>query len=122
MHPDHALLAYDHVLINVAFITSVLFTPVVSLFWPWWRESWGQNIVALETCIAGTLFSSWLFIDWGISSDILQWVTAAFLTLVVLIIIWRTVMIWHAQRYVTEDERSPVHERAAESQPDGDPA
>lgn len=122
MQPDHFLLSYDHVLINVAFITSVLFTPVVSFFWPWWQESWGQNIVALEACIGGTLLSSWLFIDWGISSDVLQWVTASFLTLVVLIIIWRTVMIWHAQRYSAENKRSPAPDGTGDPEPDGEPA
>lgn len=111
MQPDHALVVYDHVLINAAFIVSLLFTPVVSLFWPWWKEWWGQNIVALELCIAGTLLSSWLYIDFGVNSDVLQWLTAGFLTLIVLVIVWRTALIWYTQRY-----------RATESEPPAEPA
>lgn len=104
MQPDHALLVYEHVLINVAFITSVLFTPVVSVFWPWWDEPWGQNIVVLELCIAGSLLSSWLFIDFGINALVFQWFTAACLTLVPLIIAWRMMLIWKAQRLAAAEQ------------------
>lgn len=120
MQPDHALLVYEHVLVNVAFLTSVLFAPVVSAFWPWWEESWGQNIVLLELCIAGSLFSSWLFIDFGVNVDSLQWVTAAFLTLIPLIIIWRTVLIWLTQRQAAREREAarsvppPVPEQCTE--------
>lgn len=98
MHPDHVLAAYDSVLVNVAFFASVLFTPVVSAFWPWWREWWGQNIVLLELCISGTLFGSFLYTDFGVDSDALMWVTSVFLTAIPVIIVWRAAMIWHAQR------------------------
>ncbi len=98
MPQDHVLTVIDHVLINAAFITSLLFVPVTSVYWPWWQSWWGRNIVILELCIAGTLFSSWLFLDFGISSDALQWVAAFFLTIIVGIVIWRAVMIWFEQR------------------------
>lgn len=114
MQPDHALLIYDHVLINAAFIISVLFAPVVSAFWPWWQEQWGQNIVALELCIAGTLLSSFLFVDFGINTVVLQWVTAGFLTLVPLVIVWRTALIWYAQRYQEARAEQPPPEPVPE--------
>jgi hypothetical protein len=88
----------DHVLINVAFITSALFTPVTSLFWPWWQSTWGWNIVTLEACIAGTLLASWLFLDFGVDFQALQWITAVFLALIIVVITWRAVMIWREQR------------------------
>lgn len=98
MQPGHALVIYEHVLVNVAFLVSALFTPAVSFFWPWWNGQWGQNIVLLELCIAGSLLSSWLFIDFGMGGAVFQWLTVSFLTLIPVIIIWRTALIWKAQR------------------------
>lgn len=113
MPQDHVLVIIDHVLINAAFITSVLFVPVTSAYWPWWQSWWGRNIVILELCIAGTLLGSWLFLDFGISSVAFQWIAAFFLTAIVGIIVWRAVMIWFEQRKGARehsDYPNPRHE------------
>lgn len=107
MQPDHILAAYEHILINVGFVISLLFAPVNSLWWPWWQEHWGWNIVTLEMCIAGDLLSSFLFIDFHVASDALQWVTAFSLTLTVIIIVWRSLMIWQTQREALMAARQP---------------
>lgn len=105
MQASHALLVYSHWLINVGFIVSLLFAPLNSLWWPWWQQAWGWNIVSLEACIAGDLLSSFLFVDFHVALESLQWVTITSLTLTIAIIIWRTAMIWRTQRLVTFDAR-----------------
>jgi hypothetical protein len=110
---SHVLMVVDHVLINAAFITSLLFVPVTSAYWPWWQSWWGRNIVILELCIAGTLLGSVLFLDFGISSVAFQWIAAFFLTAIILIVIWRAVMIWAEQRKGARehsDYPNPRHE------------
>lgn len=120
MPANHILLSVDHVLINIAFVASVVFTPMTSAYWPWWKSWWGRNIVMLETCIAGDLLASWLFIDFGIASFILQWVTAVFLALTVSIIVWRAIMIWVEQRKGADDDDSAAsHATAADGRPAG---
>lgn len=116
MQPGHALLLYEHVLVNVAFVISALFTPVVSLFWPWWESQWGQNIVSLELCIAGSLLSSWLFIDFGMDGAFFQWLTALFLTMIPFIITWRTVLIWRIQRQAMRDKRETAQARCQDAE------
>ena len=93
-----ALIAVDHVLVNLAFFVSVIFAPVTSMYWSWWESWWGRNIVALEACIAGTLFGSFLYVDFGIDSIVIRWVQAIFLALVIVVVAWRMVMIWMTQR------------------------
>lgn len=112
--PDRFLLAYSHWLINIGFAASVLFAPLNSLWWPWWREAWGWNIVSLEVCIAGDLISSVLFVDFHLTSDMLQWATIVFLTLTIAIIIWRSIMIWRIQRAAAPE--SSTRQRAGDEE------
>lgn len=86
------------VLANVTFFTSLLFPAVTAFFWRWWASAWGRNIVSLELGIAVTLLPAVLFRDFGTDDLALRWVQVTALATVPLIVIWRTVMIWLAQR------------------------
>jgi len=91
--------------INACFVVSLLFPVVTRLYWPWHKSSWGWNIVMLEIGIAAAIFPSWLFIDFGISSQTLELIQAIALALVFVNVVWRAVMIWISQRDgVLDDE------------------
>lgn len=84
--------------VNACFLVSMLFPVVTWFFWPWHESSWGWNIVLLEIGIAGTLFPSWLLVDFHVTDLPLEWVQVVFLALVPVNVIWRTVIIWRVQR------------------------
>lgn len=84
--------------VNLAFWGAVLFPAAVGLIWPWWRDWWGQNMVALDLCVAGTTLGLVLRYDWGVKSVSLAWVDVVSLSLSFVVIAWRAVMIFRAQR------------------------
>ncbi len=92
------LLAIAHAEIMAGFWVSLLFPVVTRFFWPWHLSWWGWNTVLLELSIAGTLFPSWLYLTFHVSSIGLLWCQVIFLALVVANVVWRTVMIWRTQR------------------------
>lgn len=98
MTQEQLLAEVGGVLANVTFFTSLLFPVVTAFFWPWWASAWGRNIVSLELGIAVTLLPAVLYRDFGTDSLALRWVQVAALATVPLIVIWRVVMIWRAQR------------------------
>lgn len=88
------------------FMTSLLFTPVTSLFWPWWKSTWGWNIVSLEFCIALALLAPWLRFAFGIrtsSNALAAWLEVAAVLLCGMIVAWRAVMIYLTQRAMAQD-------------------
>jgi len=95
---DNPLLMAVHWEVNGGFLVSLLFPLVTRIFWPWHLSWWGWNTVLLELSIAGTLFPSCLHIDFSITSSPLEWTQVAFLGLVIVNVLWRTVMIWRTQR------------------------
>lgn len=97
-------------LINIAFFTGLLFPVVTRAYWPWERSWWGRNIVALELCISLTLLGSVLRIDLGINSFslLLGWTGMAGLSSVVVVVIWRSIMIYHDQRQGAIRERQVI--------------
>lgn len=94
----HALVKIIEWEINVGFSSSLLFPLVTRFFWPWHLSAWGWNTVLLELSIAGTLFPSFLHIDFGIIDLPLEWSQVVFLALVIVNVLWRTVIIWRTQR------------------------
>jgi hypothetical protein len=93
--------------VNVCFLVSVLFPVVTWFFWPWHESSWGWNIVLLEIGIAGTLFPSWMHIDFQVTDLPLEWMQVIFLALVPANVIWRTVIIWRVQRAGAREPSPP---------------
>lgn len=84
--------------VNLAFWSAVLFPAVIGLIWPWWRDWWGQNMIALDLCIAGTTLGLVLRYDWSVRSVSLAWVDVVSLSLSFAVIAWRAAMIFRAQR------------------------
>jgi hypothetical protein len=84
-----------------SFLASALFTPVTSVFWPWWQTSWGWNIVTLELCVSLALLYPWLHYAFGltVAAYPFAWMQAASIALVGAVVIWRTVLIWQTQRH-----------------------
>lgn len=84
--------------INIGFGVSTVFPVITRFFWPWHRSWWGWNTILLELSIAGCLLPSFLYLDFGISGNALEWSTVVFLGLVITNVVWRTVIIWNTQR------------------------
>jgi hypothetical protein len=103
-----------------AFIVSLLF-PLVGLpalkfwphwrigFWPWWKTGFGINVVSLEFVIAVALLPSFLHRIAGLSATTYAflWLQAVSICLVPVVIIWRAVIIWHAQRDPAREAEVP---------------
>jgi hypothetical protein len=83
--------------VNAGFLISLLFPIVTRLYWPWNESWWGINIIALEMAIAGTLFPSFVFLDFGVDDLALRWFQVVSLGAVIATLIWRAVMIWLTQ-------------------------
>lgn len=82
------------------FFISLVFVPVVSSFWSWWRTAFGQSLVLLEVLIALTLLPATvkrLFgLDAGTRFDL--WFTVVALWLVGITIIGRAWVLYKIQR------------------------
>jgi hypothetical protein len=102
--------------VNLSFWSSLVFLVFTTAIWPWWKDWWGQSMMAFDLCISGAVFPSLLSVDWSVHGTGRLWVTVVFLLLVPVVIGWRTVMIFRAQRLpgktdkVTEADSLPVTE------------
>lgn len=93
----------DEYIIWFSFLLSVLFTPVATLMWRWWKHPWGVNIVTLELAIAFALLPAWLSVAFGLRHAavyVFAWVQLASVALVGVVIISRLLLIWKTQRRV----------------------
>lgn len=80
---------------NVAFWASITFLVSISIIWPWWKSSWGANIVLLELGISLALLPGVFSYDFGVHISTIAggWVDVAALWLIAVIIVWRGGMI-----------------------------
>ena len=95
---DQPLIDFVEWSVNLAFWASVAFPFVIAVIWPWWKDWFGQTMVAVDTCFAGAALGLVLRYDWGVKSVSLAWADAIALSLSFLVIVWRTVMIFRQQR------------------------
>lgn len=95
---DQPLIDAAEWVINVSFWAAILFPAITALIWPWWRDWWGQAMVAFDLAIAGTVFPDVLAFDWGVRGTVLVWLQVVFLSFSPLILLWRTAMIYRVQR------------------------
>lgn len=98
MTQAHLLHDLDEYVLWFAFTASLVFTPLMSLIWPWWRHAWGVNIVTLEIAIAVALLIPWLRLVFRLDGLAFQWIQLAAVTYVGLVIMWRMALIWRGQR------------------------
>lgn len=111
--------------VNFAFWAAIAFPVLIGMIWPWWRDWWGQNMIALDLAIAVAVVGAVLRYDLGIRFTGLAWVDVVSLALVFFIIVWRGVMIFRTQRAgVTTyaDNPAAVVPAAPAAVPDPDPA
>lgn len=89
-----------NILIIVIFCTSALFTPVVSLYWPWWKNGLGRSIVAKAIAMALVFLFPMLHVLFGAEFKSIgyQWFELACFGMVPVIFVWRAVAIWRLQR------------------------
>lgn len=98
---DQPLIDAVQWLINVGFAVSVLAPAVTASFWPWWRTKpsfWGWTIMSFDLAFGLVLLPSFVEIDFGFHFVILIWLQLVFISLSVLLVAWRTVMIYLTQR------------------------
>ena len=84
-----------------AFLASVLFVVVYTAMAPWWRTSIGRALVAMDAGLALTLAPSSLHMIFGLTvtaSAGFGWYYLASLPLVAGSTLWRTWIIYRAQR------------------------
>jgi hypothetical protein len=87
------------VAVLVAFFVSALFPVAVAVFWPWWDHALGWNIVSLDSAVAVALFPAFLRrIGVNLTPLEILVVSALSITVVPIIIAWRAVVIYNAQK------------------------
>lgn len=95
----HFLAVWAAAAVGVAFWTCLLWPAIVRVFWPWNRDAWGWNMVLKCEMIALALLPGILRLEFGISPGIgLLYVEVVAITLIPVILGWRTWIIWKAQR------------------------
>jgi hypothetical protein len=100
----------------VAFLASLAFVVVYSLMAPWWRSPIGRALIMLDASLALTLAPSVLHHLTGISiiaSTGFAWYYLVTLTMVAASTIWRTWIIYRAQRPAA----APVTDETARAAP-----
>lgn len=88
------------VVVQVTFLVSALFTPAVSWFWPWWQHHIGRTVAAEAAALALLTMPACLHFWVGLDSSALafQWLEVACLAAVPVILIWRAITTYTAQR------------------------
>jgi hypothetical protein len=89
---------------QVTFWISFAFPFVMSLFWPWWKNPWGWNIMALETVIWLSLVPTPLHALFGLAyGPVLSWIQVVAVFTAGAVVLWRGVLIFLAQRQPSEE-------------------
>jgi hypothetical protein len=104
------------IIVNVTFVVSVLFTPVVSLFWPWWKHGLGRTAAAEAICLALAFLPSVLNLWFGltITNVIYQWFVLACVGAIPCILVWRVAVTWNLQVKGALDGRQKSRTEQAE--------
>lgn len=90
---------WEDAAIGVAFWVCLLWPLGVRFFWPWQRDAWGWNMVLKTEMIAVALLPAILRVEFGVQPGLgLLWVAVVAVTLIPLVILWRTWIIYKAQR------------------------
>lgn len=95
---DQHLVDFIEWSVNLSFWSSVLFPLVIASVWPWWKDWFGQTMVAFDLTYASAALSTVMYYDWGLKGTVLVWVAAIGLATSFLVLIWRTIVIFHEQR------------------------
>lgn len=96
---EQILQDWGAVAIGVAFWSCLVWPAVVRLFWPWNHDVWGWNMALKTEMIALALLPTILKLEFGVSPGIgLLYVEVVAITLIPVILAWRTWIIWRAQR------------------------
>lgn len=91
---------------QVAFWACATWPFLVRFIWPWNDSQWGWNMVIKVELIALALLGSVLRYEFGIGSGYaLLWTMALAITLIPVVLAWRTWIIWRAQRDGARDDR-----------------
>jgi hypothetical protein len=91
----------SHYVVVFTFVVSVLFTPVVSTFWPWWQHGIGRTVAAEAVALALAFLPSTLHVLFGLKVSSLlffQWLVVICIAAVPGILVWRGIAIFLTQR------------------------
>lgn len=90
----------------VGFFASLLF-PFVGLYFPWWRHQFGWNLIAFDGAITIALFPAFLHRVFGVPLIGLgyMYTVAVALTAIPVIVAWRAIVLYQAQRAGAMRER-----------------
>lgn len=107
----------SEIIIIVTFCTSILFTPVVSIYWPWWRHGIGRTVIAEALAMALVFVFPALHFWFGVNVKGAphQWFELACFAVVPAIFVWRAISIWQVQRWGEAARDRPFSVRHPES-------
>lgn len=107
MDQAQLLVLASNILIVGIFWISALFTPVVSLYWPWWKHGIGRTVVAEATAMALVFLFPMIhvFFGWAVRGTGYQWFELACFAATPVIFVWRSIAIWRLQRKATVEGR-----------------
>jgi hypothetical protein len=97
---------------GITFWVCFTWPAVVRLFWPWHQSMWGWNMVIKTEMIALALLTTVLKTEFGVEPGVgLEWVEVAAVTLIPVIIIWRTWLIYRDQKAGVSQSSAAERER-----------
>lgn len=69
-------------------------------YWPWYHSTWGWNLVVFDLIIGLAVLPAWLHRILGLNPATLyfEWIEVVSLWSIPIVILWRAILIWRAQR------------------------
>jgi hypothetical protein len=108
----HFLMDWVQIAVIASFLASAFFPVSVSFFYPWWETALGWNLVSLDGALALALLPSFLHQMFGvnITSVWFLYLIAVSISAIPPIVLWRTWIIYRAQRAGAVNAREGARE------------
>jgi hypothetical protein len=91
---------------GVAFWVCLTWPLVIATFWKWWQSEWGWNMVSKTELIALALLPTTCVLEFGLREGwALQWLLVISISLIPVVVCWRTWIIFRGQFEGSTQER-----------------
>lgn len=100
------LVDWENAAVGVTFWVCLLWPLVVRTFWAWNRSEWGWNMALKTEMLAVATLPVILHREFGVQPGYpLLWVAVVGITVIPLVVLWRTWLIWRTQRRGEDPEK-----------------